>query len=99
MKTLTLTISQFNNFIKKILDAEEFLTNIALIGEVTNFKISGGNAFFDLKDESAMISCVKFGAYDLEIKNGDKIVVGYAGQKSKSQKSNNRGGMMGPGPR
>ena len=34
-----------------------------------------------------------------EIKNGDKIVVGYTGQKSKSQKSNNRGGMMGPGPR
>lgn len=75
MKTLTLTISQFNNFIKKILDAEEFLSNIALIGEVTNFKLSAGNAFFDLKDETAMISCVKFSAYDLDIKNGDKITV------------------------
>ena len=69
MKTITLTISQFNTFIKNILDAEEFLSNIALIGEVTNFKMSGGNAFFDLKDENAMIPCVKFGAYDLQIKN------------------------------
>ena len=36
-----------------------------------------------------------------EIKEGDKIVVGYMGQKSKKQNSNNNrgGGMMGPGPR
>ena len=51
MKALTLTISQFNTFVKNILDAEEFLSNIAIIGEVTNLKISGNNAFFDLKDE------------------------------------------------
>ena len=36
-----------------------------------------------------------------EIMEGDKIVVGYIGQKSKAKQSNNkRGGMMGgPGPR
>ena len=36
-----------------------------------------------------------------DIKEGDKIVIGYAGQKSKTNKTNNnRGGMMGgPGPR
>ena len=28
-----------------------------------------------MKDENAMISCVKFGAYDLKIKNGDKVTV------------------------
>lgn len=33
-----------------------------------------------------------------EIKDGDKIVIGYAGQKSKT-KQNGRGGMMGPRPR
>lgn len=73
MKTLTLTISQFNTFVKNIFDAEEFLHNISIFGEVTNFKISGGNAYFDLKDENAMISCVKFGANDLDIKNGDLV--------------------------
>ena len=75
MKTLTLTILQFNTFIKNILDAEEFLANISVVGEVTNFKMSGGHAYFDLKDENAMLSCVKFGATDLNIKNGDLVTV------------------------
>lgn len=75
MKVLTLTVFQFNSFVKKIFDAEEFLSNLAIIGEVTNFKISGDNAFFDLKDENAMISCVKFGARDLNIKNGQLVTV------------------------
>ena len=75
MKTLTLSILQFNTFVKNILDAEEFLSNISVFGEVTNYKVSGGNAYFDLKDENAMLSCVKFGAGDLDIKNGDLITV------------------------
>ena len=75
MKTLTLSILQFNTFVKRILDAEEFLSNISVFGEVTNYKVSGGNAYFDLKDESAMLSCVKFDASSLNIKNGDLITV------------------------
>ena len=75
MKTLTLSVLQFNTFVKNILDAEVFLSNISIVGEVTNFKISGGNAYFDLKDENASVSCVKFGAGDLDIKNGDLITV------------------------
>lgn len=74
MKTLTLSILQFNTFVKNILDAEQFLAGIGVFGEVTNYKVSGGNAYFDLKDENAMLSCVKFGASDLTIKNGDKII-------------------------
>lgn len=75
MKTLTLSVLQFNTFVKNILDAEVFLSNISIVGEVTNFKLSGGNAYFDLKDENAAVSCVKFGANDLDIKNGDLITV------------------------
>lgn len=75
MKTLTLTISQFNTFVKNIFDAEEFLHGISIFGEVTNLKISGGNAYFDLKDQNAMLSCVKFGAGDLSLKNGDLVTV------------------------
>lgn len=73
MKTITLSVIQFNTFVKNILDAEEFLSNISVFGEVTNLKMSGGHAYFDLKDESAMLSCVKFSAGDLNIKNGDLI--------------------------
>ena len=73
MKTITLSVNQFNTFVKNILDAEEFLSNICVYGEVTNFKMSGGHAYFDLKDETAMLSCVKFGANALNIKNGDLV--------------------------
>ena len=73
MKTITLSVSQFNTFVKQILDAEEFLSNICIFGEVTNFKMSGNNAYFDLKDEGALVSCVKFGVSDLTIKNGDLV--------------------------
>ena len=73
MKTITLSVNQFNTFVKNILDAEEFLSNICVYGEVTNFKMSGGHAYFDLKDETAMLSCVKFGVSDLNIKNGDLV--------------------------
>ena len=74
MKTITLSVAQFNTFVKNILDAEEFLSGLSVYGEVTNFKISGGHAYFDLKDENAMLSCVKFGAgNDLNIKNGDLV--------------------------
>lgn len=75
MKVLSLTVLQFNTFVKNILDAEDFLSNISVIGEVTNLKVSGGNAYFDLKDENAMLSCVKFGAYDINFRNGDLITV------------------------
>lgn len=75
MKTITLRVLQFNTFVKNILDNEDFLSNIAIYGEVTNFKISGGHAYFDLKDEAASVSCVKFGAGDLNLKNGDMITV------------------------
>lgn len=73
MKTITLSVVQFNTFVKNILDAEEFLSGLSVYGEVTNLKMSGGHAYFDLKDESAMLSCVKFGASDLNIKNGDLV--------------------------
>ena len=75
MKQLTLSVLQFNTFVKNILDAEEFLNGISVFGEVTNFKMSGGHAYFDLKDENALLSCVKFGANDISIKNGDLITV------------------------
>lgn len=75
MKALTLSILQFNTFVKNILDSEEFLLNIGVFGEVTNLKVSRGIAYFDLKDENAMLSCIKFDADNLDIKNGDKIIV------------------------
>ncbi len=75
MKTLTLKVTQFNTFVKNILDAEDFLFDISVFGEVTNFKVSAGHAYFDLKDDAAMLSCVMFGVGNIGIKNGDTVTV------------------------
>ena len=75
METIKLNITQLNTLIKRIIDAEEFLQTISVYGEVSNFKISAGNAYFDIKENGAQISCVKFGAYNLDIHNGDMVLL------------------------
>ncbi len=75
MQNIVLTITQLNTYVKRIIDAEDLISNISVFGEISNFKISGNNAYFDIKEEGAQISCVMFGAYSLNQKNGDKVLV------------------------
>ncbi len=75
MQNLTLSITQLNNYIKSIFDNEEFLIGVSVYGEVTNFKISNGIAYFDIKEEGAQLSCIKFSSYVPCAKNGDKVLV------------------------
>jgi len=75
METIKLNITQLNTLIKRIIDAEEFLQTISVYGEVSNFKISAGNAYFDIKENGAQIACIKFGAYNLDIHNGDMVLL------------------------
>ena len=75
MQKLTLSITQLNNYIKNIFDNEELLIGVSVYGEVTNFKISNGIAYFDIKEDGAQLSCVKFSAYETFAKNGDKVLV------------------------
>ena len=74
MPELKLSVAQLNSYIKNIFDNEELLYNVGVFGEVTNYKISGGNAYFDIKDQDASLSCLEFGAKS-DIKNGDSILV------------------------
>ena len=75
MNSLTLSISQLNNYIKNIFDNEELLIGVSVYGEVTNFKISNGIAYFDIKEEGAQLSCVKFSCFAPFAKNGDQVLV------------------------
>jgi len=75
MQNLTLTITQLNTYIKQIIDAEDLISNVSVSGELTNFKISNGNAYFDIKEEGAQLSCIKFGSFSNEFKNGDRVLV------------------------
>ncbi|HEY8391013.1 MAG TPA: exodeoxyribonuclease VII large subunit [Clostridia bacterium] len=70
----TYSVFQLSSYIKNVIDSEELLKNITICGEITNFKITGRNAYFTLKDDQAQISCVFFEyTSDYFIKEGDKV--------------------------
>lgn len=61
MKMKTLSVSEINNYIKRLLVSDPILYNIYVEGEISNFKIhSSGHMYFTLKDNYAKISCIMF---------------------------------------
>jgi exodeoxyribonuclease VII large subunit len=61
--TRGITVSQLNNYIKSVFEAEEMLHNIEVIGEISGFKMMGGVAYFSLRDEGAAIPCTCYQNY------------------------------------
>ena len=55
-------VSQLNDYIKRMFDANNILKNIQVEGEISNFKrhASSGHLYFSIKDARASINCVMF---------------------------------------
>ncbi|MBE5738376.1 MAG: exodeoxyribonuclease VII large subunit [Clostridiales bacterium] len=71
-----ISVSQLNTYIRNIFEAEVMLQNIFVYGEVSSYNISNGIAYFNLKDEAGLLSCVLFGANNFKSpKIGDMVVV------------------------
>ena len=61
MKIKTLSVSEVNNYFKRIVDNDFILNNLSVKGEISNLKYhSSGHVYFSLKDESGRINCVMF---------------------------------------
>ena len=59
MRIKTLTVSEVNNYIKKILDNDFILNNLSVRGEISNLKYhSSGHIYFSLKDDNSKINCI-----------------------------------------
>ena len=57
-RTKIYTVSQVNTLIKEILE-NNLPSRLAITGEITNWSIArSGHAYFDLKDENALLPCV-----------------------------------------
>ncbi|WP_366922461.1 exodeoxyribonuclease VII large subunit [Metallumcola ferriviriculae] len=55
------TVSQLNNYLKSLLEADPNLTGLWLKGEISNFKHhNSGHMYFTLKDNSGSMRCVMF---------------------------------------
>ena len=73
MQENVISVAKLCGYIKKIFESEELLHNISVYGEVSGLSISRGIAYFNLKDEDALLPCVYFGINE-ELNNGDKII-------------------------
>ena len=61
MKIKTLTVSEVNNYLKRIIDNDFILNNLSVKGEISNLKYhSSGHVYFSLKDDGGKINCVMF---------------------------------------
>lgn len=80
MTKQVLSITQVNEYIRAMMDNDCVLTNLAVRGEISNYKIyPSGHHYFTLKDDNASIKCVMFRSNAVKLKfspgNGMKIIV------------------------
>ncbi len=79
-QSMTVTVSQLNEYIKMLLDSQPALRRIYVRGEISNFKeYSSGHMYFTLKDEASLIRAVMFRGYASRLKfrpeNGMKVMI------------------------
>ncbi len=61
MRPVAITVSDLNKYIKNKVDEDEFLNNVYVKGEISNFKHHyTGHMYFTLKDDKSLIKCVMF---------------------------------------
>lgn len=81
MKIKTLTVSEVNNYLKRIIDNDFILNNLSVKGEISNLKYhSSGHIYFSLKDEGGKINCVMFRSkaimLNLTLEEGMGVIIG-----------------------
>jgi len=61
MRPEAISVTDLNKYIKTKVAADEFLNNVLVRGEISNFKHHyTGHMYFTLKDENSLIKCVMF---------------------------------------
>ena len=75
-----ISVTELNSYIKEKFQEDEYLNNVLVKGEISNFKHHyTGHLYFTLKDENSLIKCVMFKTYtshlDFEPKDGTKVTI------------------------
>lgn len=65
MEIRALSVRQLNLYVKSLMEGDAHLQNVAVLGELSNFKdhYASGHFYFTLKDNDAAIRCVMFRAF------------------------------------
>ena len=80
MKPEPLTVSQLNKYIKDVVAGDEFLNNVYVKGEISNFKHHyTGHMYFTLKDGASLVKCIMFKTANATLnfvpKDGMKVLI------------------------
>lgn len=76
----SITVSQLNRYVFRLLGNQSVLQNISIVGELSNVKVySSGHWYFNLKDQNAQVSCVMFksaaSSLNFRPKDGDAVIL------------------------
>ena len=79
MEQKVMSVGQLNDYIKTRLDGDPYLRNIAIRGELSNYKMyPSGHHYFTLKDENGAMKCVMFKSAAVRLRfrpeNGMKVI-------------------------
>ena len=79
MPQQTLSVSQLNDYIHRLIGTDSFLAGVAVSGEISNYKMyPSGHHYFTLKDENAALKCVMFKSSAVRLRfrpeNGMKVI-------------------------
>ena len=79
MAQQVLSVSQINEYIKSLIDNDHSLLEIAVKGEISNYKIyPSGHHYFTLKDETSSLRCVMFKGNTMRLRfrpeNGMQVI-------------------------
>jgi len=77
---MAITVSDLNKYMKEKIAEDEYLNNILIKGEISNFKNHyTGHMYFTLKDEKSLIKCIMFKSYATKLtfmpKDGMKVMI------------------------
>lgn len=80
MRIDPISVTELNRYVKNRIDEDEYLNNVLVKGEISNFKHHyTGHLYFTLKDENSVIKCVMFKTYaekvNFEPQNGMKVII------------------------
>ena len=80
MRIDPISVTELNKYVKNRMDNDEYLNNVLVKGEISNFKHHyTGHLYFTLKDENSLIKCVMFKTYsekiNFEPKDGMKVII------------------------
>jgi len=80
MNITPITVSDLNKYMKTKVADDEYLNNVFVKGEISNYKLHyTGHMYFTLKDENSLIKCIMFkqstATLNFVPKDGIKVMV------------------------